>query len=57
MINSADEAGDWLRRNYPAEFGSEKLLIIRTIYKESETNLFAMPFNPVSPRDGKRRAK
>ena len=54
MINSTDEAdevGDWLRRKYPAEFGGEKLLIIHTIYKESETNLFAMPVNTVSPCD------
>ena len=33
MMNDTDEAddvGDWLRRKYPAEFGSEKLQIIHT---------------------------
>ncbi|HVS27509.1 MAG TPA: hypothetical protein VHE58_09490 [Burkholderiales bacterium] len=60
MINSTDEAdevGDWLRRKYPAEFGGEKLLIINTIYKGSETNLFAMPIDLESPRDGEHRSK
>lgn len=26
----ADEVGDWLRKKYPSEFGSEKLLVIHT---------------------------
>lgn len=33
MLNDtaeADEVGDWLRRQYPAEFGGEKLLVIHT---------------------------
>jgi type III restriction enzyme len=33
MLNDtaeADEVGDWLRRQYPTEFGGEKLLIIHT---------------------------